>query len=115
MSTIELTASTEIAQTFHGPPPVELPAYLVDNYDWAYLWPVSVWFFDHQPIINAILFGNYRRIMNETMRLMKPETAGKTLQIAACTASSPRPSRSTWTTCTSSTSPRCSCAPRAAS
>ncbi len=42
-----------------------------------------MWFFDHQPIINAILFGNYRRIMNETRRLMEPDTAGKTLQIAA--------------------------------
>lgn len=63
--------------------PVELPPYLVRYYDWAYLWPISVWFFDHQPIINAILFGNYRRIMNETIRLMDPATAGRTLQIAA--------------------------------
>lgn len=60
-----------------------LPDYLVRYYRWAYLWPASVWFFDHQPIINAILFGNYRKIMRHTLRLMDPAAAGKTLQIAA--------------------------------
>lgn len=60
----------------------ELPDYLVRHYDWAYLWPASVWFFDHQPIINAILFGQYRRIMDETLRLMDTKRAGRTLQIA---------------------------------
>jgi ubiquinone/menaquinone biosynthesis C-methylase UbiE len=80
-------AAAEIGATFAPAPAtheeVQLPDYLVRFYDWAYLWPVSVWFFDHQPIINAILFGNYRRIMNETLRLMEPASAGKTLQIAA--------------------------------
>ena len=60
----------------------ELPDYLVQHYDWAYLWPASVWFFDHQPIINAILFGQYRKIMDETLRLLDPPRAGRTLQIA---------------------------------
>ncbi|MEX2498382.1 MAG: methyltransferase domain-containing protein [Wenzhouxiangellaceae bacterium] len=60
-----------------------LPDYLVRHYNWAYVWPFSVWFFDHQPIINAILFGNYRRIMDHTLRMMRLEDAGKTLQIAA--------------------------------
>jgi ubiquinone/menaquinone biosynthesis C-methylase UbiE len=80
MSSIDFTA---LAVPQCADSDVQLPDYLVRHYDWAYLWPISVWFFDHQPIINAILFGNYRRIMNETMRLMRPETAGKTLQIAA--------------------------------
>ena len=88
MSSIDLSALASAARTHAhaippAEPPVQLPDYLVRHYDWAYLWPISVWFFDHQPIINAILFGNYRRIMNETLRLMKPEAAGKTLQIAA--------------------------------
>jgi len=61
----------------------ELPAYLARHYAWAYIWPFSVWFFDHQPIINAILFGNYRRIMRNTLRLMDVEEAGRTLQVAA--------------------------------
>ena len=60
----------------------ELPDYLVRHYAWAYLWPAAVWFFDHQPIINAILFGNYRRIMDTTLRLLRPHEAGRTLQIA---------------------------------
>lgn len=60
-----------------------LPDYLVRYYRWAYLWPSAVWFFDHQPIINAILFGHYRGIMNHTMRLMQPASAGRTLLIAA--------------------------------
>ena len=59
-----------------------LPDYLVRHYDWAYLWPASVWFFDHQPIINAILFGQYRKVMDETLRLLDPPHAGRTLQIA---------------------------------
>ena len=63
-------------------PEPELPDYLVRHYAWAYLWPAAVWFFDHQPIINAILFGNYRRIMDATLRLMRPADAGRTLQIA---------------------------------
>ncbi|MDZ7842759.1 MAG: methyltransferase domain-containing protein [Gammaproteobacteria bacterium] len=61
----------------------ELPEYLTRYYAWAYVWPISVWFFDHQPIINAILFGHYNRIMANTLRLLDPETAGSTLQIAA--------------------------------
>ena len=62
--------------------PSGLPDYLERHYAWAYVWPFSVWFFDHQPIINAILFGNYRRIMRATMRLMDLPNAGKTLQVA---------------------------------
>ncbi|MGQ0587356.1 MAG: rhodoquinone biosynthesis methyltransferase RquA [Gammaproteobacteria bacterium] len=58
-----------------------LPDYLVRHYAWAYLWPAAVWFFDHQPIIDAILFGNYRRIMDATLCLMRPAEAGRTLQI----------------------------------
>lgn len=60
-----------------------LPDYLVRYYRWAYVWPFAVWFFDHQPIINAILFGNYRRIMNQALRLIDPTRAGKTLQVAS--------------------------------
>ena len=41
-----------------------IPKYLARYYWWAYLWSVGVWFFDHQPIINAILFGQYRKLMN---------------------------------------------------
>lgn len=88
--TSEITTSAKRVGTVDGtnllktPEAVEqLPDYLVRYYRWAYIWPFSVWFFDHQPIINAILFGNYRRIMNRTLRLIDPASAGKTLQVAA--------------------------------
>jgi ubiquinone/menaquinone biosynthesis C-methylase UbiE len=80
---IAATESAFAAGPAAKPARFELPSYLVRHYAWAYIWPISVWFFDHQPIINAILFGNYRKIMRSTMRLMEPETAGRTLQVAA--------------------------------
>ncbi len=61
-------------------PPI--PAYLKRYYDWAYLWPVSTWFFDFQPIINLILFGQYRRIMQNALELMEKAGSGRTIQIA---------------------------------
>lgn len=44
------------------------PEYLARYYWWAYLWDKSAWFFDHQPIINAILFGQYNNLMRQTMQ-----------------------------------------------
>jgi len=44
-----------------------IPWYLARHYWWAYLWSKSVWFFDHQPIINAILFFQYRKLMQATL------------------------------------------------
>jgi len=43
------------------------PLYLARHYWWAYLWPVADWFFDHQPIINVILVGQYRKLMRAMM------------------------------------------------
>ncbi|MGD9583200.1 MAG: methyltransferase domain-containing protein [Lysobacterales bacterium] len=60
-----------------------LPDYLVRNYWWAYLWRPAVWFFDHQPIINSIVFGQYRKLVDATLRLLRPATAGSTLMIAS--------------------------------
>ena len=60
-----------------------LPDYLVKHYWWAYIWPPAVWFFDHQPIINCIVFGQYRRLRDETIRLLDGERAGDTLLIAS--------------------------------
>lgn len=51
------------------------------HYWWAYLWPVAVWFFDHQPIINAILFGQYRKLMRATMARMQGSELEDTLQL----------------------------------
>jgi ubiquinone/menaquinone biosynthesis C-methylase UbiE len=60
-----------------------LPAYLVRHYWWAYLWAPAVWFFDHQPIINTIVFGQYRKLTEETLRLLDPARSGETLLVAS--------------------------------
>ncbi len=58
------------------------PEYLVRHYWWAYLWHWGVWFFDHQPIINAILFGQYRTLSHRALRdCMKNRLEGRLLQL----------------------------------
>ncbi|HEX9625956.1 MAG TPA: rhodoquinone biosynthesis methyltransferase RquA [Acidiferrobacterales bacterium] len=57
------------------------PRYLAEHYWWAYLSPWGVWFFDRQPVVNAILFGQYRRIMAETLRRLCAHRTGRTLQL----------------------------------
>ncbi|NQU56648.1 MAG: class I SAM-dependent methyltransferase [Rhodospirillales bacterium] len=58
-----------------------IPLYLARHYWWAYLWPFAVWFFDHQPIINAILFGQYGKLMRATMTRLKDADHTNTLQL----------------------------------
>jgi len=58
-----------------------VPVYLARHYWWAYLWPVAVRFFDHQPIINAILFGQYKKLMTATMAQRRKAPTGRTLQL----------------------------------
>ncbi len=58
------------------------PEYLVRHYWWAYLWHWGVWFFDHQPIINAILLGQYKTLSNQSLHdCMKDRPAGRLLQL----------------------------------
>jgi len=58
-----------------------IPWYLARHYWWAYLWKRAVWFFDHQPIINAILFGQYRKLMNATMNRLQHAPKESVLQL----------------------------------
>lgn len=58
-----------------------IPEYLARHYWWAYLNPVGVWFFDHQAIINLILFGQYHNILNEVMRRHATVQGARTLQL----------------------------------
>jgi len=58
-----------------------IPWYLARHYWWAYLWKRTVWFFDHQPIINAILFGQYRKLMHATMDRLQQAPKGSILQL----------------------------------
>jgi len=57
------------------------PKYLAKYYWWAYLWSKSAWFFDHQPIINAILFGQYKKLMFETMEKLEQTDQSSVLQL----------------------------------
>jgi len=58
-----------------------MPEYLVRYYWWAYLWPKSVWFFDHQMIINAILFAQYQNLMRATLTRLKTDPLEQVLQL----------------------------------
>ena len=57
------------------------PEYLARHYWWAYLDPIGVWFFDHYSVINLILFGQYRNILNEVMRRYAATNGACTLQL----------------------------------
>ncbi|TXT20845.1 MAG: type 11 methyltransferase [Gallionellaceae bacterium] len=58
------------------------PEYLARNYWWAYLNSAGVWFFDHYLVINSILFGQYRNILDEVMRRYSAMDGACTLQLA---------------------------------
>lgn len=58
-----------------------VPEYLARYYWWAYLWRWSIWFFDHQPIINAILFGQYDWLLKKTLAQTEGKPGAKILQL----------------------------------
>ncbi|MEI7842965.1 MAG: rhodoquinone biosynthesis methyltransferase RquA [Gallionellaceae bacterium] len=57
------------------------PEYLARHYWWTYLAPSGVWFFDHDCVINLILFGQYRVILNEVIRRYATTDCERTLQL----------------------------------
>ncbi len=58
-----------------------MPEYLARHYWWAYLWRPAIWLFDHQPIINLILFGQYQRLLKQTLRCLENLPIGRFLQL----------------------------------
>ncbi|BBI98443.1 hypothetical protein FGKAn22_01360 [Ferrigenium kumadai] len=58
-----------------------VPEYLARYYWWAYLWEKSIWFFDHQPIINAILFGQYDTLLKKTLAQVEARPGAQLLQL----------------------------------
>lgn len=58
-----------------------VPEYLARYYWWAYLWRWGIWFFDHQPVINAILFGQYQRLLNSTLAQVETSPGARILQL----------------------------------
>lgn len=59
-----------------------IPEYLARYYWWAYLWRWGIWFFDHQPIINAILFGQYDRLLKRALAQVETQPAARILQLS---------------------------------
>jgi ubiquinone/menaquinone biosynthesis C-methylase UbiE len=59
-----------------------IPDYLETRYWWAYLHPKSVRFFEHQWVINTILWGNYARLSDSTLDEFGTDISGRTLQVA---------------------------------
>ncbi len=58
------------------------PDYLMRHYWWAYAHPRSVQIFDRAWVINAILFGNYRRLGRSAIAEFDANPLGKVLQVA---------------------------------
>ncbi|MEI8395963.1 MAG: rhodoquinone biosynthesis methyltransferase RquA [Rhodospirillaceae bacterium] len=58
-----------------------VPAYLRDIYTWAYLTPLAVAIFDHQPIVSMILWGNFHRLLRGV--LAEVPQGGSALQLAS--------------------------------
>jgi ubiquinone/menaquinone biosynthesis C-methylase UbiE len=57
-----------------------VPKYLEETYWWAYTHPNAVWVFEREWLVNAILWGNFKRLRDETLKQLT--TSGKTLQVA---------------------------------
>lgn len=64
------------------PSSVTIPDYLRNTYWWAYLHPRGVRLFERRWLINLILFGNYKRLCDEVIKLVGKNATGSTLQIA---------------------------------
>ena len=58
-----------------------VPDYLARYYWWAYLWRWGIWLFDHQTIINAILFGQYNRLLDKTLAQVDTRPGARLLQL----------------------------------
>jgi SAM-dependent methyltransferase len=58
-----------------------IPSYLEDYYRWAYLRPASLAAFDHDPIVSAILWGQYGRLKRAALAEIRP---GQRVLQAAC-------------------------------
>ena len=58
-----------------------VPDYLARYYWWAYLWRWGIWFFDHQTIINAILFRQYDSLLEKTLARVETGPDAKLLQL----------------------------------
>jgi ubiquinone/menaquinone biosynthesis C-methylase UbiE len=63
---------------------IPIPEYVSKPYWWAYEHPVGQAIFDHLPMVNLILWGNYSRLVREVLKDRNYKLLGKTLQVASC-------------------------------
>lgn len=59
------------------------PKYLAKHYWWAYVTPFAIRFWDRQFLVNMILFGNLRKLINATLATFGKLHPRKTVQISA--------------------------------
>ena len=59
-----------------------IPAYLQKAYWWAYLHPRAIRLFERQWLVNAILWGNYKRLCDGVLESLGKSIQGRTLQVA---------------------------------
>jgi ubiquinone/menaquinone biosynthesis C-methylase UbiE len=76
------TESTVGCSTDQTIAPPEVPAYLRETYWWAYLHPRAVKIFEHQWIVNSILWGNFARLRDSALDEIGQTISGRTLQVA---------------------------------
>lgn len=62
--------------------PATIPAYLEQNYWWAYVHPKAVQVFEREWLVNCILFGHYNRLRNQALNALGDAITGRTLQVA---------------------------------
>lgn len=77
MLPLGMSPSVPVAEAFAQ----EAPAYVEDNYWWAYLRPASLVVFDHTLVVSAILWGWYNRLKRAAFAEIRP---GQRVLQAAC-------------------------------
>jgi len=74
-ATLDFLTNTET----HNP---TVPKYLEETYWWAYLHPRAVHIFERQWIVNLILWGNFAKLRDASLKELGTEINGHTLQVA---------------------------------
>lgn len=68
------TAERDAAASVRHAPALspEMPSYMTDVYDWAYVDPAWVRWLDHNLVVKTLLFGNDRRLMRRYLSRIRP-------------------------------------------
>lgn len=75
-------AKTRTVTLPFGTDEIRVPHYLNAHYWWAYIHPRAVKLFEHQWLVNLILFGNYARLRDAALSEFGTSLPGSTLQLA---------------------------------